>query len=92
MCKKPSKPRLRHLPVDLMQNQDEVSGHLTMVLRLSKYVSNKCIAVRKVATLLRELTCHMGSQCHLPPSRGDIPALTPAEVGTRLSDLGEMQG
>jgi len=61
MCKKPSKPRLRHLPVDLMQNQDEVSGHLTMVLRLSKYVSNKCIAVRKVATLLRELTCHMGS-------------------------------
>ena len=30
-------------------------------------VSNKCIAVRKVATLLRELTCHMGSHsvtCH----------------------------
>jgi len=29
--------------------------------------SNKCIAVRKVATLLRELTCHMGSHsvtCH----------------------------
>ena len=31
-------------------------------------VSNKCIAVRKVATPLRELTCHMGSHsvtCHL---------------------------
>ena len=30
-------------------------------------VSNKCIAVRKVATLLRELTCHMGLHsvtCH----------------------------
>jgi len=30
-------------------------------------VSNKCIAVRKVATPLRELTCHMGSHsvtCH----------------------------
>ena len=29
--------------------------------------SNKCIAVRKVATPLRELTCHMGSHsvtCH----------------------------
>ena len=37
------------------------------VKRVSKKVSNKCIAVRKVATPLRELTCHMGSQsvtCH----------------------------
>ena len=54
--------------------------------------SNKCIAVRKVATLLRELTCHMGSQCYLPPGRGDIPALNPAEAVTRLSDPGGMQG
>jgi len=46
-------------------------------------VSNKCIVVRKVATLLRELTCHMPhTQCYLPPGRGDIPALTPAEAGT----------
>ena len=31
-------------------------------------ISKKCIAVRKVATPLRELTCHMGSHsvtCHL---------------------------
>jgi len=55
--------------------------------------SNKCIAVRKVATPLRELTCHVGiTQCYLPPDRGDIPALTPAEAGTRLSDPGGMQG
>ena len=26
------------------------------------------------------------TQCYLPPDRGDIPALTPAEAGTRLSD------
>jgi len=26
------------------------------------------------------------------PSRGDIPAFTPAEAGTRLSDPGGMQG
>jgi len=35
---------------------------------LSVIVSNKCIAVRNVATLLRELACHMGSHsvtCHL---------------------------
>jgi len=29
---------------------------------------------------------------YLPPDRGDIPALTPAEAGTRLSDPGGMQG
>ena len=26
------------------------------------------------------------TQCYLPPGTGDIPALTPAEAGTRLSD------
>jgi len=32
------------------------------------------------------------TQCYLPPGRGDIPALTQAEAGTRLSDPGGMQG
>jgi len=32
------------------------------------------------------------TQCYVPPDRGDIPALTPAEAGTRLSDPGGMQG
>jgi len=31
---------------------------------------------------LREITYHMGSQCYLPPGRGDFPAFTPAEAGT----------
>ena len=35
---------------------------------------------------------HGITQCYLPPSRGDIPALTPAKAGTRLSDPGGMQG
>ena len=60
--------------------------------RVHSAVSNKCIAVRKVATPLRELTCHGITQCYLPPGRGDIPTLTPAEAGTRLSDPGGMQG
>jgi len=34
----------------------------------------------------------MESQCYLPPGRGDIPALTPAEAGTRLSNPRGMQG
>ena len=32
------------------------------------------------------------TQFYLPPGRGDIPAFTPAEAGTRLSDPGGMQG
>jgi len=39
-------------------------------------VSNKCIAVRKVATPLRELTCYIGSHsvtCH--PAEVTFPAL-----------------
>ena len=35
---------------------------------------------------------HGITQCYLPPGRGDIPALTPAEAGTRFSDPGGMQG
>ena len=32
------------------------------------------------------------TQCYLPPGRGDMPAFTPAEAGTRFSDPGGMQG
>ena len=28
------------------------------------------------------------TQCYLPADKGDIPAFTPAEAGTRLSDPG----
>jgi len=34
----------------------------------------------------------MITQCYLPPDRGDLPAFTPVEAGTRLSDPGGMQG
>jgi len=32
------------------------------------------------------------TQCYLRPGRGDFPAFTPAEAGTRFSDPGGMQG
>jgi len=35
---------------------------------------------------------HGITQCYLPPGRGDIPALTPVEAGTRFSNPGGMQG
>jgi len=53
---------------------------------------NKCIAVRKVDTATGTHMPHGITQCYLPPGRGDIPALTAAEAGTRLSDPGGMQG
>jgi len=34
---------------------------------------------------------HGITQCYLPPGRADIPALTPAEAGTRFSDPGGMK-
>ena len=73
---------LQPAPVGLSQLPTELQSR--------QVTSNKCIAVRKVATPLRELT--RITQCYLPPGRGDIPALTPAEAGTRLSDPGGMQG
>jgi len=51
------------------------------------YSSLQC----NIATPLRELTCHTGSQCYLPPGRGDIPAFTPAKAGTQFSEPGGMQ-
>ena len=51
------------------------SGGVQNELEVSKG-SNKCIAVRKVATPLRELTCHMGSHsatCH--PAEVTFPPL-----------------
>jgi len=60
--------------------------------------------VNSVDKAVRSLTCHTATgthmpyritqtpQCYLPPDRGDIPALTPAEAGTQLSDPGGMQG
>ena len=32
------------------------------------------------------------THCYLPPDRGDIPAFTPAEAGTRFSNPVGMQG
>jgi len=37
-------------------------------------------------------TIHRITRCYPPPGRGDIPAVTPAEAGTRLSDPGGTQG
>ena len=51
--------------------------------------------VHQLATSLTAMGTHMPcgiTQCYLPPDRGDIPALTSAEAGTRFSNQGGMQG
>ena len=58
-----------------------------------KYV--KVNGVSQLATRLTATGTHMPygiTQYYLPPGRGDIPAFTLAEAGTRLSDPGGMQG
>jgi len=59
------------------------------------------VKVKCTDIAVRSVTCHTAAgtrmpywiaQCYLPPDRADIPAFTPAEAGTRLSDPGGMQG
>jgi len=50
------------------------------------------IAVRRRLTATGTHVPNGITQYYLLPGRGDIPAFTPAEAGTRLSDPGGMQG
>ena len=50
------------------------------------------IAVRRRLTDTGTHVSYGIKQYYLLPGRGDIPAFTPAEAGTRLSDPGGMQG
>jgi len=54
---------------------------------LSKQVSNKCIAVLKVATGTH--VPYGNTQCYLPPDRGDIPALPQPKL---VLDLATQEG
>ena len=47
--------------------------------------AERCVCVRACV-------CGWIIQCYLPPGRGDISALTFAEAGIGLSDIGMMQG
>ena len=68
-------------------------------LERARYVIYRKVKYTDIA--VRSLTCHtatgihmpcMITQCYLPPGRGDNPAFTPAEDGTRLTDPRGMQG
>ena len=66
-----------------------------------RHIYRQAGKVKYADIAVRSLTCHTATgthmpyritQCYLPPDRADIPALTPAEAGTRLSDPEWMQG
>ena len=62
---------------------------------VERKVGLKVNGIQWIATILTATGTHMQhgiTQCYLPPDRGDIPALTPAKAGMRLSDPGGMQG
>jgi len=67
--------------------------HFQQKLNVSK-VSKPDIAVRNrnYHTATGNHMPYEITQCYLPPGRGDFPAFTPAEAGTRFSDPGGMQG
>ena len=70
--------------------------------RLLQMQRDPCVCVNQSIIYLSQATWpiqththtqpHGITQCYLPPGRGDIPALTRAEAGTRLSDPGGLQG
>jgi len=60
--------------------------HTPNITSIGSVVVVVVVVVVYIATPLRELTCHKGSQCYLPPSRWDISTFTPAETGTRFND------
>jgi len=92
-CQEP--PRYTHsLHPSLQPNNNNNKHQSSRHFQLQGKVNYTDIAVLS-------LTCHstMGThtpyritQCYQPPDRGDIPALTPAEAGTRLSNPGKIQG
>jgi len=66
----------------------------SLVYPVHRTRKQKC-NVKYADIAVRSLTCHTATvtdmpyritQCYLPPDRGDIPAFTPAEAGTRLSN------
>ena len=74
------------------------------LLSSSAWIATACDCwseIKSTKIAVCSLTCHNAmkthmphgiTQCNLPPDRADIPTLTPAEAGTRLSDPGGMQG
>jgi len=76
----------------MADNEVEVASCTLLILASIGVKVKWSIAVRRRLTATGTHMPYGITQYYLLPGRGDIPALTPAEAGTRLNDPGGMQG
>ena len=76
----------------MADNEVEVASCTLLILASIGVKVKWSIAVRRRLTATATHVPNGITQYYLLPGRGDIPALTPAEAGTRLNDPGGMQG
>ena len=79
--------------MNLLRQTGEAQTLVVVVLTQVNVIHTPSLSTSKVKhtdIAVRSLTCHTATGTHmqdyLPPERGDVPAVTPAEAGTRLSD------
>jgi len=80
--------------VSALHCQDaELERQLTASLFTCSKLKSDILQIEiEITSLLQEIICHGITQCYLPPGSGGFPAFTPAEAGTRFSDMEGMQG
>ena len=85
--------QLQHVLTRYLQRlQWLLSGLSASTYWTASHVKSKlCIAIHKRLTTTGTHVPYGITQCYMPPGRGDIPALAPAEAGTQFSDPGGMQ-
>ena len=83
------------LSVTLQQHLTMIIPSYTAAVMLTsiKKKVKECIVLREIHLRTTGRHLSMGSQCYLPPDRGDRPAFTPTgQVGTRFIDPVRMKG
>jgi len=89
-----SRDPLLHTPYMSSPNHHLFATHAPTITACFAVIPMLChLFLISLSSLLGNLSyLHATHPSDLPPDRGDIPALNPAEAGTRLSDPGGMQG
>jgi len=83
------------------RRRSTVNDWLLLVMTAAAAAASHKSKVKYADIAVRSLTCHTATgthvpygirQCYLPLDRADVPVVTAAEAGTRLSDHRRMQG
>jgi len=87
--------RLHHIETKIKAQENKAHGKLMHIICTLIYSKSKSIAVCETSPHRygKSLTIRdHNAECYLPPGRGDFPAFTLVEAGTRFSDPEGMQG